>query len=75
MADPQVVAAMQGLVRNPTEMSDFTDEAHAITGDPASAPPPNASLRGCRRTDPKVIRLIGEMTAEKRLVSVRQLAS
>ena len=40
MADPQVVAAMQGLVRDLTEMSDFTDDAHAITGDPASAPPP-----------------------------------
>lgn len=76
MADPQVVAAMQGLVRDPTEMSDFTDEPMPLRAIRRRRPhPPDASLRGCRRTELQGSRLIVAMTAEKLLVSVQHLAS
>ena len=74
MTDPQVIAAMQDLVRIKVDVTDFTDEAQAIMLDLAAAGPPTLVFVDADRTEPPGSRLIGEMAADALLASVRQVA-
>lgn len=74
MADPQVATAMQDLVRIKVDVSDFTDDVQAMMGDLKAAGPPTLIFVDAARTEPQGSRLIGEMTADELLASVRQVA-
>ena len=74
MADPQVMAAMQDLVRIKVDVTDFTDEAQAMMADLAAAGPPTLVFVDAARTEPQGSRLIGEMAADELLASVHQVA-
>ncbi len=74
MTDPQVMAAMQDLVRIKVDVTDFTDETQAMMADLAAAGPPTLVFVDAARTEAQGSRLIGEMAAEELLSSVRQVA-
>jgi len=74
MADPQVMAAMQDLVRIKVDVTDFGTEAQAIMADLAAAGPPTLVFVDAARSEAQDSRLIGNMSAERLLASVRQVA-
>ena len=74
MTDPEVVIAMQDLVRIKVDVSDFTDEAQAMMAGLTAAGPPTLIFVDAARAEPQGTRLIGEMEAEELLASIRQVA-
>ena len=74
MTDPEVVIAMQDLVRIKVDVSDFTDEAQAMMAGLTAAGPPTLIFVDAARAEAQGTRLIGEMQAEELLASIRQVA-
>ncbi|MFN3279053.1 MAG: protein-disulfide reductase DsbD [Paracoccus hibiscisoli] len=74
MADRQVMAAMQDMVRIKVDVTDFGTEAQAIMADLAAAGPPTLIFVDAARSEPQESRLIGDMSAGRLLASVRQVA-
>jgi thioredoxin:protein disulfide reductase len=74
MAAPEVMAALEGLVRIKVDVTEFSAESQALLADLGAAGPPTMIFVNAARTEAPGSRLIGETRADAMLASARQVA-
>lgn len=74
MSDPRVTQALSGLTLITLDVTEFDAGAQALMGTLAAAGPPTMIFVDAARAEPSGSRLIGDVTAERLLASIRQVS-